>query len=209
MSKKNNPSIQMIADFEGDISNLFHVETEGDVPILATRNMVMFPGVLCPILIGRENSLKLIEKAKKAPNTIFAIFCQRDADVEEPHQKDLYAYGVYARLVRVLEMPGHGQNVTAIIQAMGRCKLEKVTKTKPFLQGLTTIASEVLPEPNDEEYQTAAEDFRKQTIEYIKENDDIADEAQFALNNIQNNILSINYMCTNLPFTNEDKMSML
>ncbi|MFQ9996656.1 MAG: LON peptidase substrate-binding domain-containing protein, partial [Hoylesella buccalis] len=116
MSKKNNPSIQMIADFEGDISNLFHVETEGDVPILATRNMVMFPGVLCPILIGRENSLKLIEKAKKAPNTIFAIFCQRDADVEEPHQKDLYAYGVYARLVRVLEMPGHGQNVTAIIQ---------------------------------------------------------------------------------------------
>lgn len=209
MSKKNNPSIQMIADFEGDISNLFHVETEGDVPILATRNMVMFPGVLCPILIGRENSLKLIEKAKKAPNTIFAIFCQKDADVEEPHQKDLYAYGVYARLVRVLEMPGHGQNVTAIIQAMGRCKLEKVTKTKPFLQGLTTIAPEVLPEPNDEEYQTAAEDFRKQTIEYIKENDDIADEAQFALNNIQNNILSINYMCTNLPFTNEDKMSML
>lgn len=209
MSKKNNPSIQMIADFEGDISNLFHVETEGDVPILATRNMVMFPGVLCPILIGRENSLKLIEKAKKAPNTIFAIFCQRDADVEEPHQKDLYAYGVYARLVRVLEMPGHGQNVTAIIQAMGRCKLEKVTKTKPFLQGLTTIAPEVLPEPNDEEYQTAAEDFRKQTIEYIKENDDIADEAQFALNNIQNNILSINYMCTNMPFTNEDKMSML
>ena len=129
--------------------------------------------------------------------------------MEEPHQKDLYAYGVYARLVRVLEMPGHGQNVTAIIQAMGRCKLEKVTKTKPFLQGLTTTAPEVLPEPNDEEYQTAAEDFRKQTIEYIKENDDIADEAQFALNNIQNNILSINYMCTNLPFTNEDKMSML
>ena len=77
------------------------------------------------------------------------------------------------------------------------------------MQGLTTIAPEVLPEPNDEEYQTAAEDFRKQTIEYIKENDDIADEAQFALNNIQNNILSINYMCTNLPFTNEDKMSML
>lgn len=209
MSKKNNPSIQMIADFEGDISNLFHVETEGDVPILATRNMVMFPGVLCPILIGRENSLKLIEQAKKAPEAIFAIFCQKDAGVEEPHQKDLYAYGVYARLVRVLEMPGHGQNVTAIIQAMGRCRLEKVTKTKPYLQGLTAIAPEELPEANDKEYQTAAEDLRKQTIEYIKENDDIADEAQFALNNIQNSILSVNYMCTNLPFTNEDKMSML
>ena len=209
MSKKNNPSIQMIADFEGDISNLFHVETEGDVPILATRNMVMFPGVLCPILIGRENSLKLIEQAKKAPDAIFAIFCQKDAGVEEPHQKDLYAYGVYARLVRVLEMPGHGQNVTAIIQAMGRCRLEKVTKTKPYLQGLTAIAPEELPEANDKEYQTAAEDLRKQTIEYIKENDDIADEAQFALNNIQNSILSVNYMCTNLPFTNEDKMSML
>ena len=77
MSKKNNASIQMIADYEGDISNLFNVNVEGEVPVLATRNMVMFPGVLCPILIGRDNSLKLIETVKKSPNTTFAIFCQK------------------------------------------------------------------------------------------------------------------------------------
>lgn len=209
MSKQNNASIQMIADFEGDISNLLNVDIEGDVAILATRNMVMFPGVLCPILIGRDNSLKLIEKAKKNANMIFAIFCQKNEEVEEPQQKDLYEYGVYARLVRVLEMPGHGQNVTAIIQALGRCKLEQVSKNEPYLQGTVTMAPETLPLPNDTEYHAAAADLRKETVTYIKENDEIADEAQFALNNIQNDILSINYMCTNLPFTIEDKMNML
>lgn len=209
MSKKDNTSIQMIADFEGDIANLFNINIEGDVAILPTRNMVMFPGVLSPILIGRESSMMLIEKAKKNPEMVFAIFCQKNADVEEPHQKDLYEYGVYARLVRILEMPGHGHNVTAIVQSMGRCRLGKVNKLRPFMQGTTVLEAEALPEPTDTEYRTATEDLRKQTVAYIKENDEIADEAQFALNNIQNNILVVNYICTNLPFNTDDKMEML
>ena len=209
MSKKNNASIQMIADYEGDISNLFNVNVEGEVPVLATRNMVMFPGVLCPILIGRDNSLKLIETVKKSPNTTFAIFCQKNSETEEPQQEDLYEYGVYARLVRVLEIPGHGQNVTAIVQSLGRCKLDKITKKAPYLQGLTHLEPEILPKEGDSEYHAAAEDLRKQTIEYIKENDDIADEAQFALSNLQNDVLTINYICTNMPFSIEDKMKML
>lgn len=209
MSKKNNASIQMIADYEGDISKLFNVQIEGEVPILATRNMVMFPGVLCPILIGRESSLKLIEEAKQQQDTIFAIFCQKNENEDEPKEKDLYRYGVYARLVRILEIPGHEHNITAIVQALGRCQLKSVTTEDPFLKGITSLASEELPEPDDSEYHTAADDLRKQTIAYIKENDDIPDEAQFALTNIQNDILSINYMCTNMPFSIKDKMSML
>ena len=186
MSKKNNASIQMIADYEGDISKLFNVQIEGEVPILATRNMVMFPGVLCPILIGRESSLKLIEEAKQQQDTIFAIFCQKNENEDEPKEKDLYRYGVYARLVRILEIPGHEHNITAIVQALGRCQLKSVTTEEPFLKGITSLASEELPEIDDSEYHTAADDLRKQTIAYIKENDDIPDEAQFALTNIQN-----------------------
>lgn len=209
MNKKSNASIQMIADYEGDISSLFNVTIEGEVAILATRNMVMFPGVLSPILIGRDNSLKLIEKAKKNPDMIFAIFCQKNAEQDDPHQKDLYEYGVYARLIRVLEVPTHGANVTAIVQALGRCKLEKITKLRPYLQGTTTSATEQLPTGNDAEYHAAADDYRKLAIEYIKESDEIADEAQFALSNIQNDVISVNYMCSNLPFTIEDKIKML
>lgn len=209
MSKRNNASIQMIADYEGDISKLFNVDIEGDVPILTTRNMVMFPGVLSPILIGRENSMKLIEKAKKNQDMVFALFCQKNADIDEPQQKDLYEYGVYARLVRVLEIPGHEHNVTAIVQALGRCKLLSINKKKPYLQGTTCLQPEILPTENDKEYHAAAEDMCKQTVAYIKENDEIPDEAQFAINNLQNDVLSVNYICANMPFDTKEKIKML
>ena len=66
MNKKQNTSIQMIADYEGDISNLFDTEVEGEVPFLITRNLVMFPGVLTPVLIGRKQSLALVNAVKKS-----------------------------------------------------------------------------------------------------------------------------------------------
>ena len=54
MNKRTNTSIQMIADYDGDVTNLFNVNIEGELPILATRNMAMFPGVITPVLIGRR-----------------------------------------------------------------------------------------------------------------------------------------------------------
>ena len=59
MNNKNT-SIQMIADYEGDISNLLNTNVLGEVPILTTRNLVVFPGVVSPILVGREASVKLL-----------------------------------------------------------------------------------------------------------------------------------------------------
>jgi ATP-dependent Lon protease len=77
MINKPNTSIQMIADYEGDIKNLFEFQAEGEIPILATRNLVLFPGVMTPILVGRPASINLINKLKKNPDIIFAIFCQK------------------------------------------------------------------------------------------------------------------------------------
>ena len=104
MNKKTNTSIQMIADYDGEM------------PILATRNIVLFPGVLSPIIIGRSISLNLINKIRKNPDQIFAIFCQKSQDINEPSLSDLFEYGVFAKLGRVLEIPGQGDTVTAIIQ---------------------------------------------------------------------------------------------
>jgi len=121
----------MIADYEGDISELLNVKVDGDCPILATRNMVLFPGVITPILIGRKSSRNLINKLQNAEGTVFAVMCQKRADTDNPSFDDLYHTGVFARLVRVLEIPGPGNNVTAIVQALGRCTLVDITKTKP------------------------------------------------------------------------------
>lgn len=209
MNKKHNTSIQMIADYEGDISHLFDVEIPENIPILATRNLVLFPGVVSPILVGRAASVNLINKLKKNPDQIFAIFCQKNADVESPEQEDLFEYGVYAKLVRVLEMSGPGNNITAIVQALGKCKLSEINKKKPFLVGQTVPQAESLVDMGSSEYESAIDDLRKLTVEYIKQNEDIPDETQFAITNIQNNVIATNFICSNMPFAVEDKFIML
>ena len=65
MNRRTNTSIQMIADFDGDISTIFNKHTDDELPMLITRNLVVFPGVLTPIIIGRKQSLELINAIKK------------------------------------------------------------------------------------------------------------------------------------------------
>lgn len=199
----------MIADYEGDISSLFNVEVNGDVPVLATRNLVLFPGVITPVIVGRKASLNLIEKIKKNEDATFAVFCQKNADVEEPTQKDLYPIGTYARLIRTLEMPGQGMNVTIIIQGLGRCHLDSISKQKPFLVGKTSVAPEIMPDKDDKQFNAAVDDLRKMAGRYIQENDEIPDESQFALANIGNPIVLIDFVGCNLPLSVMDKIKLL
>ena len=199
----------MIADYEGDITKFLEQDFDGEMPILATRNIVLFPGVFSPIIIGRSISLNLINKIRKNPDQIFAIFCQKNQDINEPSLNDLFEYGVFAKLGRVLEIPGQGATITAIIQGLGRCHLDELTKKRPYLVGQVSPAREELPTPNDREYFTAVADLRIRTREYIKENEDIPDESEFAMNNIQNDILCVNFVCSNMPFSINDKFQML
>ena len=199
----------MIADYEGDITTIFQSNTEvAEVPILATRNVVFFPGVIAPILIGRAASRKLIKAIEEKPASLFAIFCQKNQEEDNPGMADLYEYGVFARLVRVLDLPGE-DNVTAIVQGLGRCELSMVTRKKPYLQGVCIPMPEILPKDSDREFHTAIEDLRNDAIEFIRQNEDIPDEAQFALSNITNNFILADFVCFNLPFDTSDKMRML
>ena len=195
----------MIADYEGDVTNLFNINIDGELPILATRNIAIFPGVISPVIIGRKQSLSLLDKLRKHNDAAFAVFCQKDQEVENPEGKDLFEYGVYAKLVKVLEMPGPGNNLTAIIQGLGRCRLKSITRTMPFMLGEVCPAMEDMPKDKDKEFATAMEDMRSTTLNYIRMNEDLPDESQFALNNISNNVIAVDFVCTNLPFSIEDK----
>ena len=199
----------MIADYDGDVTTLFNIETDGVIPILATRNIILFPGVISPVLIGRQQSLNLLEQMRKMPDAVFAVFCQKNQDVESPHIDDLYEYGVFAKLVKVLEMPGPGNNVTAIIQGLGRCRMKSIEREKPFLMGEVETCIEAMPDADDSEFKTAIDDLRSTAVNYIRQNEDIPDESQFALNNISNDIISVDFICTNLPFSIDDKIKLL
>ena len=209
MDPSQNNGIQMIADYEGDITNLFNSKLDGELPILPTRNLVVFPGVISPILIGRQSSVAMIEEVMDSNDGTFAIFCQKDPGVDNPAMKDLFSYGVYAKLIRVLDMPGAGDNKTAIVQGLGRCHLKSVTQRKPFILGEVESAPEIFPSIDDKEYETAIADMRASAIEFIRNNEEIPDESQFALTNITHPIIAVNFICSNLPFEIDDKMHLL
>ena len=199
----------MIADFDGDISTIFNKHTDDELPMLITRNLVVFPGVLTPIIIGRKQSLELINAIKGNEEKLFAVFAQRDASIEIPGEQDIFEQGVFARLVRVIDMPGPGENITAIVQGLGRCTRKDITKTRPYYMGHAVLSPEELPAKGDKEFKTAHEDLLINVKNFVNMNEDIPDEMLFALKNIHNEVLSVNYICMTLTFSIEDKESLL
>ncbi len=199
-------SFSMIADVEGDYSDLVNLEMPKSMPILAVRNMVLFPSVVSPILIGREESMMLIRKAEKN-NLLIGVFPQRESDIEHPIRADLFDVGVCAKILKVLTLPNG--NLTAIVQGLGRIRLLDIVKYKPFLIGNTEAHPEELPEKRDMEFKTAFEDLRNKTLDYIKMSDEMPEEAGFAIKNISNNIMSLNFTCSNLPISMKEKMALL
>ncbi|MBQ8989469.1 MAG: endopeptidase La [Prevotella sp.] len=196
----------MIADIEGDFQDVLNVNKPPLVPILPVRNLVLFPGVVSPILIGRDSSKIVIQKAEKKGELI-GIVCQRDPEVDVPQQDDLYETGVYAKVMKLLTLPNG--NVTAIVQCYGRLHLQEITKSVPHLEGLVEPLLDIEPEKRDREFKTAMEDLRNMVNEYINVSEEIPDEATFAIKNISNNIMALNFVCSNLPFNTKEKMLLL
>ena len=209
MDRTKNNAFSMIADYDGDVNKLFNRGEEGEIPILATRNLMLFPGIISPVLIGREASIQLVQRIKDQPDAMFAVFCQKDATLEHPDKKDLCPLGVFAKIVRVLEMPTSDNNVTVIVQGFGRCSLKSITTHHPYLTGIVKPEPEAIPAGKNRLYDTTIADLRTKTIEYISDNEDIPDEAQFALQNISNPTILLNYVCSTMPLEVDEKLKLL
>jgi len=196
----------MIADIEGDFKDMIDTEMPSELPILPVRNIVLFPGVVWPILLGRESSMKLVRQAEKT-GALIGVICQRDPDTETPVEDDLYEYGVSAKIVKQFTLPGG--NTTVIVQAMGRFKLQQLTQQMPYLKGLVIPMPDMHPDKHDKEWKTAIDDLRKMTEKYISMVDEMPDEAMFAIRNISNDEMMLSFICANMPFTIPEKIKLL
>ena len=148
----------------------------------------------------------VVQKAEKRGELI-GVVCQRDPDVDVPMQEDLYETGVFAKVVKLLSLPNG--NITAIVQCQGRLRLKQLTQTIPYLEGDVEPLEDIDPEKRDREFKTAMEDLRNIVNEYINVSEDIPDEATFAIKNISNDIMALNFVCSNMPFTTKEKMKLL
>ena len=203
---ENSKAFSMIADIDSDFTDFSSVEVPEVLPILPVRNLVLFPGVVSPIVVGRESSMKLVRKAEKT-GTLIGIVCQRDPDIEMPVEGDLYNYGVYARVLKQLTLPSG--MTTVIVQGMGRIKLNRIVEEFPFLKGEVEAAPELQPDKHDKEWKTAMDDLRKLVDEFVSVSEDIPDEASLAIRNISNNVMALSFICSNMPISIKEKIKLL
>ena len=203
----NSPNpFSLIADFDGDISELYNREFNDVLPVLPLRNMTFFPGVVAPVIVGRESSMALVKQAV-ANDGLIALACQREAEIESPRIEDLYPIGVVAKIMRILELPNGATSV--ILQSYGRISVGTATRQRPFLRARVKKLEDVLPEANDKEYQVMVDSCKELTIRLLRMSDMSHEEAVFAIQNISHPIFLINFICTNLPFPMQEKQELI
>lgn len=110
-----------------------------DIPIIALRNMAVFPGTLAPILIGRKKSMRVIRMAEQTGQLI-GVLAQKEALVEDPTAEDLYELGTLVEVTQVAELPTG--ELSAILKGRARFQLRELTQTKPYLRASYILSPE-------------------------------------------------------------------
>ena len=176
------------------------------LPILPLKNTVMFPGVVIPITASRDKSIKLIKDSNKKDKLI-GVVSQIDSKVQSPTLSDVHPTGTVAKILRVLKMPDG--NVTVIIQGKKRFSIEKITSEDPYITARIKEIQELKPEKNDKEFSATIESIKDIALKIIDENPNIPSEASFAIKNIQSDSFLVNFVCSNMNLSVEEKYKIL
>lgn len=175
-----------------------------EIPILPLRNMVIFPHVFMPVLIGRTSSLRLIKEAEKK-KLLVGVMTQINASNDEPGLNDLYPLGVIARVVRIIDLPDG--NTTAIVHAMDRVQLNSIETNYPYLKGYVSLKREMDDADGGLE-DDAMMKALKETMEHYVRELEASQDLIFALRNIPASI-AVNYICSNINIKAGEKQKLL
>lgn len=202
-----NEDISMLAEIETAPLEISPEELENEFPVMTLRNMVMFPSVAMPVTVGRRATLKLVNAALKSKSFI-VISTQMVSEVESPVQKDLYPTAVIGKVLRIFEMPGG--STTIILQANGpKVHIDKITSLRPYLSGKVTRIEEDMKVEGTTEFKALMDTCREMSSKFIDISDNLSPDAAFAIKNLENNEMLVNFICSNFPFTVEDKIDLL
>lgn len=183
------------------------IEKVGDtIPILPLRNMVLFPGVAMPVIIGRPKSMRLIKEAVHKKSLI-GVVCQKEMDTEDPVLEDLYTTGVIADIVRVLEMPEG--STTVILQGKKRFELNELTETDPYLSGKITVLEDTKPDKTDREFEALISTIKDLTIKMLGAVAEPPRDLIFSIKNNKNVLYVVNFSCSNIPSGSAEKQQLL
>lgn len=176
-----------------------------ELPLLPLRNTVLFPGVVLPITVGRDKSIKAVTDAYKTDKLI-GVVSQKDSTVEEPTVSDLVDIGTVAKIVKLIKMPDGG--TTIIIQGKKRFKTEEITTDDPYFKArITLLEDEPLKDDND--FTAMVGSIKELAAQIIQLSPNMPSEASIILKNIENAAFLIHFVSSNLNSPIAEKQRLL
>jgi ATP-dependent Lon protease len=197
--------IPLISDDEDDV-DMKKSELPKELPILPLRNTVMFPGVILPITVGREKSIRLINEIYKGDKVIGTV-AQKDYKTNEPEEEDMYRLGTVAHILKVLEMPDGSTSV--IIQGRQRFEMIEMVQAEPYHKATVKLLKDKKPNDKTREFEAIVGSLKDLSLRIIKLSSNIPPEASFAVKNIENTKFLVNFICSNSDIEIEDKQKLL
>src|SRR6201986_4715977 len=173
--------------------------------ILPLRNTVLFPGVVIPITVGRDKSIKLIRDANKGKRMI-GVVAQQDVAIEDPTFSQLNTVGTVALIIKMLQMPDG--NTTVILQGKKRFLLKEEVQSEPYLKGIIETFKEIKPK-EDKEFKAMVSSIKDMAMSIIQLSPNIPSEAGIAIRNIESTSFLINFISSNMNAEMGDKQRLL
>ena len=190
---------------ESDAESNEKIDIPSDIPLLPLRNTVLFPGVVLPITVGRDKSIKAVHEAYKL-NKIIGVVAQKDSTVEDPLAKDLEHIGTVAKIVKQIKMPDGG--TTIIIQGKSRFSIRRVITEEPYFKAQIEVVAEE-DAPTDPDFDAYVSNIKDLPTEIIQLSPNIPSEASVILKNIENPSFLIHFVSSNLTIDIRDKQRLL
>jgi ATP-dependent Lon protease len=188
-----------------DEEEMNNEETPDILSILPLRNTVLFPGVVIPITVGRDKSIKLIKDAYRG-DRIIGVVSQRDVSIEDPTFDQLNEVGTVALIIKMLQMPDG--NTTVIIQGKQRFRLNEEVQSDPYIKASIQKFEELRPK-SDKEFKALMASIKEMAMQIIQLSSNIPSEAGIAIKNIESASFLINFISSNMNADVAAKQQML
>ena len=190
---------------ESDSEGLTDIEVPKELPVLPLRNTVLFPGVVLPITVGRDKSIRAVNDAYKADKLI-GVLAQKDSSVEDPGITDLEDVGTVARIIKLIKMPDGG--TTVILQGKRRFKVGMITSDDPYFKAQVVLLQEE-EAPKDQDFEAYVSNIKDLATQIIQLSPNIPSEASIILKNIENHSFLIHFISSNLNTELHEKQQLL
>ncbi|MFI3315977.1 MAG: endopeptidase La [Rikenellaceae bacterium] len=190
----------------GDDEGVQDIPIPDVIPILTLRSSVLFPGSITSITVGREKSMKLVREVNATGGILGAVL-QRDGSIDEPIPSDMYRVGTAARIIKILDLGNGSQSV--ILNGLEKIEVERYLTTEPYFTAEVKVLRDTAMDNDSIEIEALVDSVRDIALEIINISNMMPKEAAFAIKNIDSKRGIVNFICTNIDFSDADRQSLL